>query len=326
VARADLAARRRIVGGVVSLGGVCPVLASPFDERGAVDTEGFGQLVAHVLDSGVGCVMWPGFASEFYKLSDEETGSLRACLLERARARGCLAIISVSRHATRLAVGDAVAAAEAGAHALNVLPPYFLSPSREAVLEHLRAVLSAVAPVPVIVQHAPGLAPSAIDATDLTSLAARHRNLRMVKVDSASAYPVIGALLAGQPPLDVTVGYAGITMIESLRQGASGVQPGCSFVEVYQRIWRLWEEGRPAEAAGLHDRLRPYLTRWMAELELMIQVEKTISKRRGWIASDHCRAPGRRLTAEESSAISRFLDEFADLLASPGDGGSGKVG
>jgi dihydrodipicolinate synthase/N-acetylneuraminate lyase len=310
--------RRGGLRGVVPQGpirGVCPVLATPFDDDGAIDVEGFGAVVEHVLASGVGSVMWPGFASEFYKLSDDEAGVLRGCLLELARARGCPAVISITRHATRLAVRDAVAAAEAGAHSVNVLPPYFLSPSRAAVLDHLGAVLSAVAPLLVIVQQAPGLAPSAIGGVDLTRLAARHHNLAMVKVDSASAGSLIATLLAGQPPLGVMVGYAGITMIESLRQGARGVQPGCSFVEVYQRIWQLWDEGHAEDAASLHERLLPYLARWMAEMELIIQVEKAISKLRGWIGSDHCRAPGRPLAAGESAIVSRFLDEFADLLA-----------
>jgi dihydrodipicolinate synthase/N-acetylneuraminate lyase len=296
--------------------GVCPVLESPFDEDGAIDVEGFGRVVAHVLDSGVTCVMWPGFASEFYKLSDDERALLRRSLLERVRSRhSSWAVISVAQHATRLAVEEAVAAAEAGANAVNVLPPYFLSPARAAVLKHLRAVLLAVAPLPVIVQYAPGLAPSPVGSADLTNLAAEHPNLRMVKVDSASAGTAIAALQSGQPPLRTMVGYAGIAMMDALGQGACGVQPGCSFVEIYQRIMQLWEEGLTDDAAVLHHRLLPYVTAWMLELELIIQVEKSISKRRGWIRSDFCRAPGHRLRAEESAGISRFLNEFADLLA-----------
>lgn len=295
--------------------GICPVLATPFGEDGAIDVDGFGQLAGRVLGRGVHCVMWPGFASEFYKLSDDERALLRRSLLERARGGdGSWAIISVAQHATRLAVGEAVAAAEAGAAAVNLLPPSFPPPAREAVLGHLRAVLLAVAPLPVIVQHAPGLAPSPVRPADLTDLAAAHPNLRMVKVDSAAAGPAIAALRTGRPPLQAMVGYAGITMLDALRQGACGVQPGCSFVEIYQRIWRLWEEGGTGEAAALHHRLLPYLAAWMPDLELIIAVEKNISKRRGWIRSDACRAPGHRLTRGENAAIARFLGEFASLL------------
>jgi dihydrodipicolinate synthase/N-acetylneuraminate lyase len=308
---------------VAPLSGICPVLASPFDDAGTIDVEGFARLTGHVLDSGVTCVMWPGFASESYKLSDDEQSVMRTALIEQVRARGCRAVLSVSRHPTRLAVQDAVAAAEAGAGAVNVLPPHFLSPSRDAVLDHLRAVMAAVAPLTVIVQYAPGLAPSAISIADLTSLAAEHRNFRMVKADSADG-DVITQLLAGEPALDATVGYAGVTMIDSLRHGARGVQPGCSFPEIYQRIWQLWAAGQIDAAEALHSRLLPYVKSWMAEMELIIAAEKIICRERGWIRSDHCRAPRRRLTAEERAAVFRFLDEFAELLAPVSDRGEGR--
>lgn len=296
--------------------GVCPVLEVPFDEDGAVDVPGFDRVVDHVLASGVTSVVWPGFASEFYKLTDAERTLLRGHLLGRVQGHERIhAVIGVAQHSTRVAVAEAVAAAEAGAGALNVLPPYFLVPAREAVLDHLRAILAAVSPLPVIVQYAPSLAPSAIGAADLCHLAGEQPNLRMVKVDSASAGRLIGQLGHADPPLLTMVGYAGITMIDSLRRGASGVQPGCSAVEVYQRIWQLWCEGRTDEAEGLHRRLLPYVVAWMQEMELIIQVEKTVSKERGWIGSDYCRAPGRRLDDAERESIARFLAEFGELLA-----------
>jgi dihydrodipicolinate synthase/N-acetylneuraminate lyase len=294
---------------------VVPVLEVPFDDDGALDVADFEQVVDHVLDTGVSAVMWPGFASEFYKLSDSERTLLRDCLLTRVRSRpGTQAIIGITQHASRLALEAAISAAEAGADALNVLPPFLISPARSAVLDHLHSILAAVAPLPVIIQYAPGLAGTSIPVADLTVLAAEHQNFRMVKVDDAAAGPLVAALQTGTPRLDSMVGYAGISMLDALRHGARGVQPGCSFVEVYQQIWYLWQDGRPEDAASLHSRMLPYLTCWMQELELIVQVEKSISQRRGWIRSDHCRAPGRKLDAGESASISRFLAEFAELL------------
>jgi dihydrodipicolinate synthase/N-acetylneuraminate lyase len=298
-----------------AVAGVVPVLEVPFDDDGAVDVAGFERVVDHVLDTGVTAVMWPGFASEFYKLSDSERTLLRQCLLPRVHSRSdTWAIIGITEHASRLALEAAMSAAEAGADALNVLPPFLLSPSRDPVLDQVRSILVAVAPLPVIVQYAPGLAATSIGTSDLTSLAAEHQNLRLVKVDDAAAGPLLTELQTGSPRLPSMVGYAGISMLDALRHGARGVQPGCSFVEVYQQVWHLWQDGRPEDAARLHSRMLPYLSCWMHELELMIQVEKTISHRRGWIRSDHCRAPGRKLDATECAAVSSFLAEFAELL------------
>jgi len=56
----------------------------------------------------------------------------------------------------------------------------------------------------------------------------------------------------------------------------------------------------------------------MQEVELLIQVEKTISKERGWFGSDHCRAPSRSLDPNEREAVTRFLSEFGELLNETG--------
>jgi dihydrodipicolinate synthase/N-acetylneuraminate lyase len=298
-----------------AVAGVVPVLEVPFDDDGAVDLAGFEQVIDHVLDTGVSAVMWPGLASEFYKLSDGERTVLRQCLLGRVRNQpDTWAIIGITEHASRLALEAAIRAAEAGADALNVLPPFLLSPCRDAVLDHLHSVLAAVAPLPVIIQYAPRLAATSIGTADLTYLAAEHQNLRMVKVDDAAAGPLLTALQTEIPRLASMIGYAGISMLDALRHGARGVQPGCSFIEVYQQIWNLWQDGRPDDAASLHSRMLPYLRCWMQEIELIIQVEKSISQRRGWIRSDHCRAPGRKLDAADSASVSSFLAEFAELL------------
>jgi len=47
------------------LRGVSPVLEVPFHDDESVDYDGFSEVVAHSLGTGVTSVMFPGFASEF---------------------------------------------------------------------------------------------------------------------------------------------------------------------------------------------------------------------------------------------------------------------
>jgi 4-hydroxy-tetrahydrodipicolinate synthase len=296
--------------------GVCPVLEVPFHADGAVDHGGFDRVVAQVLGSGVRSVMFPGFASEFHKLSSAERTALRDRLLAVTATReDVTAIVSVPDHATRIAVAEARGAVEAGADAINVLPPHFLGPSPAAVGEHLAAVLDAVAPVPVVLQYAPAQVGVTIDVQAIKRLAVEHPNLALVKVESVPPGRLVAALLEPPRPVYGMVGYAGIQMIDALERGAVGVQPGCSFPELYQAIWRSWEAGERDEAAALHRRLLPYLTYFMSGTELMVAMEKHVSMRRGWFASDHCRAPGHVLDGHERRLVAAFLDEFADRLA-----------
>jgi dihydrodipicolinate synthase/N-acetylneuraminate lyase len=299
---------------ISSIRGVSPVMAVPFTSGGDVDLSGFRALAKHVLESGVTSSMLFGFASEFYKLADEERVALSDSFLEATRTRGDVtAIVSVTDHATEVAIRRAKESVDAGADALNLLPPYMLAPSRDAVLNHVAAVLEAVE-APVIVQLAPALTGLSLEASTLVALARSHPNLSMVKVESIPPGRVISELAAAEPPIPALVGYAGVQLPDALRRGVAGVQPGSSFPEIYLAIWRAWAAGETDEALQLHRRLLPYISYWMQNVELVVQAEKTILARRGIIATDRCRKPGWTLDRDEQDMIDRFLKEFASFL------------
>lgn len=294
---------------------VCPVLETPFTDDGSVDELGFSRVVDHVIAAGVGSVMFPGFASEFHKLADDERRRLITLLLERTNPRPDVrAVISVPDHATDLAVRSAQWAVEQGADALNLLPPYFLGPSPIDVRAHVLAVLAAVDPVPVILQYAPAQTGTALNAESIAQLASEASNLVQVKVEATPPGTLISALSAACPELTSVVGYGGVQLPDALRRGAVGVQPGCSFVSLYQRVWSDWTSGARDDALALHTRMLPYVSYWMQNVELIIASEKLISFRLGLISSAHCRRPGYTLDREEVATVDRFLAEFTDLL------------
>lgn len=294
--------------------GVLPVLATPFTRDGELDLDGFHAVWSHVLDAGVHGALLFGLASEFYKLSDAERAALRHRFLSVAADRQhVVATISVTAHATSLAVEEARNAVADGATAINVLPPHFLGPPTPRVLAHLEAVLQAVE-VPVVVQYAPAQTGTALNAEMLQALARDHPNLAAVKVETQPPGPLVTQLARAPHPIDAIVGYAGLHLPDAVRRGAVGVQPGCSFVEVYVALWARLEAGSTEAFEDLHRRMLPYLSVWMGSVELIIQVEKTILYRRGLIASDKCREPGWALDGHESAMIDRFLNEFSEEL------------
>lgn len=296
-----------------ALRGVIPVLETPFDMAGDLDLASYTRLIEHVCAAGVDGVMAPGFASEFSKLADDERVALEDRLIEVTRQySGVTAVVSIPDHATRLAVARAERAVDAGAEAINVLPPFFLSPSREAILEHLNAILTAVPRTPVMVQLAPALTGGALSAADLAGVAAEHPTLVSIKVETMPPGRTVESIAALAPSLTCLAGYAGIHLPDALNRGAHGVQPGSSAVELYVTLWRHWTAGRHDEFHALHARLLPYLSLWMTGVEYIVQVEKTISARRGLIDSDICRQPGYRLDRHDLRLIDEFLAEFAD--------------
>jgi len=295
--------------------GVSPVLEVPFTSQGEIDGEGFENVVRYVLSTGVTSLMFPGFASEFYKLSDAERAHLTGRLLSYTAHRPeVAAFTAVQDHATVLAVRRAQEAVEAGADLINLLPPHCLSPSRPALLGHVRSVLSAIEPTPVVLQYAPSETGTSLDADALRGLASEHPNLRLLKVESSPPGRLIEELLEGGSGLPAVEGYAGVQLPDAWRRGAVGTQPGCSFTEIYLEIWRRFAAGDEEGGVELHTRLLPYVSYWMLDTELIIAAEKEISVRRGLFDSAYCREPAHRLDAEEMRMIDRFLTEFADLL------------
>lgn len=297
------------------ISGVSPVIEVPFNEDGTVDHDSFDRLLTHLIATGVSSMMFPGFASEFHKLADDERSRLHGQFLAHtAAAEGVRAIVSVPDHATELAVRRAVAAVECGADVINILPPFFLSPPPTSVCRHIRTVLRAVAPIPVIVQYAPAQTGAGLTVDVLDQLREECPNLVGVKVESQPPGRLVTALRERAPELFALVGYGGVQLPDAVARGAAGVQPGCSFVELYLDIWDRYRRGESRRAEEQHARLLPYLAYWMQHVELIIAAEKLISFRRGLIASPTCRAPGWRLDDREVAVIEQFLSQFADQL------------
>ncbi|GAA3513553.1 dihydrodipicolinate synthase family protein [Actinocatenispora rupis] len=295
--------------------GVSPVLEVPFHDDGSLDEPGFARVVDHVLGCGVSSVMFPGYASEFLKLTSDERDRLNTVLLDRTRSRDDVAaVVAVQDHATRLAADHARRLVDAGADAVNLLPPYQLGPSVRDIHEHVETVAAAVPETPIVVQYAPEQTGTALDAASIAAIAAERPNVRMVKVESTPPGPFIADLARQDPVLPAMVGYAGVQLPDALRRGAVGVQPGCSFTELYVDVWELYAAGDEKAAFDLHRQFLPYISYWMLGSELIVAAEKLISQRRGLFRSAYCRAPAHRLDAEEVAMVDRFLAEFADRL------------
>ena len=295
--------------------GVVPVLSTPFESDGSLDRKSFRRLASHVMSQNIDAVMFPGLASEEYKLSSDERRQLIGDLLDVALDHPTVTpIVSVSDHATVGAVRTVREVIDRGARAVNLLPPHFLQPSRTAVLEHIAEVLDAAKSVPVLLQYVPGGIGVALEPEDISNLFKTYPNLGAVKVEAKPPGRFIASLLAQENPVPSFVGNAGLYLLDALRNGAIGVQPGSSLTEVYLRLWNDWQTGNHESAKQYYFRLLEYFIGWATHQELISAVEKLIAHRRGLISHPHCRAPHRQLQGTDVEAVDRLLAEFADEL------------
>lgn len=294
--------------------GIVPIVAATFTDSGTLDEDSFQSLIRHLLKTGASALTLFGLASEFYKLPDSDRARMQALLLaETCQSESVAGVISITDHSWEVACRRAYDAEAQGADALMILPPYFLAPSEDAILEHLRRVIGSVR-IPVIVQYAPVQTGVRIPPDVFLKLRDALPNADFIKVETQPPGRYVSQLVErSQGRLKSLVGYAGVQMPDVLARGAVGIQPGCSFTEIYVELWERWDADR-AEFHALHDRLLPYINYWMQGVELIVKVEKIILKRRGIIASDYCRSPSYVLDDGEHAQIDRFLNDFSGWL------------
>lgn len=290
------------------ISGVNPIVAMPFTSQGEIDERSFIRLLEHLATSGANGATLFGIASEFPKLDDSERDRLAQLMINTLAGSPLYRAFSVTDHSTEIAIKRATRYQALGADALMLLPPFFLSPSPQAIQEHIFAVLEAV-DIPVMVQYAPGETGLPITPEQLATVAERYPHA-VFKIECNPPVEYTREFLRHAPQANVLNGYAGLYMLQMLEAGGKGVMPGCSFTEVYVRIYRHWQAREIQQAKALHQQLLPFIQRWMSHCEYIIQVEKTLLMQRGIIASDYCRRPGWALDTDDRQAITQLIHDF----------------
>ena len=69
------------------ISGVCPVLATPFDDDGVPDASGLARIAEFAIRCGADALVYPGVASEVEQLSDSERNDLLDVLATSANGR-----------------------------------------------------------------------------------------------------------------------------------------------------------------------------------------------------------------------------------------------
>lgn len=296
--------------------GIAPILAAPFLENGEVDYAGFENMLTHFTKLKVETLCLFGIATEFYKLADDEKAKLVDIFLqEHLNSEGTKIkkVVSITDHSYEIAVKRAKELEAKQVDWIMIFPPHFLKPSKEAIVEHISKIAEAVE-TPIIIQYAPSQSGVSIEPQVFSELTDRYQNIKIVKVETQPPGKYFTKLRALDERIEGLVGYEGIQMPDFTARGGRGVQPGCSFVEIYLKLWDLLIAGEQAQFDDLFNRLAIYTSYWMQHVELIIQVEKEILYRRGIISSPYCRRPYYQLDEREMATIDQFMLEFEEEM------------
>jgi len=288
--------------------GIFPVLQTPLDEQGQLDSGSLAAEVAFCIAAGAHGLVYPVLGSEFQFLSDRERQQMVGVVLQAAAGRVPV-VVGVAGPSTAVAMEHAAHAAQSGASGLIALPPYISGGSPDEVLAYYQAI-SRAAPLPIFVQNsAPGLSPAF-----LVRLLREVDHVRYIKEEMAPSAHHVSAVVAaaGQDSWGVFGGAFGRWMLSELERGASGFMPAAEVTDVYVQIWEAYAAGHEPEARQIFNRLLPLIN---LLLLLGLPVCKEILVRRGVFRSAGMRTPGSlTLDAGDQRELSTILDDLRPLF------------
>jgi 4-hydroxy-tetrahydrodipicolinate synthase len=179
------------------LRGVLTAMATPFDESGAVDSEGARRLAAHLLEHGSNGLVIAGSTGECPTLTDGETIDLLRAVRKEV-GDDVLLVVGTGTNDTRHSSELTKMAADASADASLVVVPYYNKPNPAGIRAHFEAVAAAVPDLPMVMYNIPSRVIVNAEPSLLGELAAVDNVVAVKQANDDQLGPIEGLeILAG---------------------------------------------------------------------------------------------------------------------------------
>lgn len=289
--------------------GLVPILATPFLPDGSLDRPGLRRLVEFQLTSGVDGVAVFGMASEGFALTLTE----RQLILRDVRevVAGAVPVVAgVNGTSSVTALEQAREAADGGADALMVLPPFMVKPGPDQLVEFYGHVgeFAASAGTEVMVQDAPGVTGVAMSAALIVELS-KLDGVTSVKVESPPTVPKVGAVadaIGDDDEFAVLGGQNAQFVLDEYARGSIGTMPACEFPDLLAPVLAAWNSGDRAGARAAFTTLLPLIVHGLQQ-GIAWAVHKEVLVRRGIIEHATVRLPAKTLDAGGKALLDDIL-------------------
>ena len=236
-------------------GSLLTAMVTPMAPDGSVDLAAATSLASHLVDHGHDGLVLNGTTGEAPTTHAPEKADLIRAVVEAVGDRA-LVLAGAGSNDTRHAVRMAEQAADAGAHGLLVVSPYYSRPSQEGIYQHTVAVADATG-LPVMLYDVPGRTGVRYALSTLERLSTHDR---VVAVKDATG-DVQGALRAvAGTGLAYYSGDDGL-LLAFLAVGAVGLvsMAGHLVGEELAGVIRQFDEGDPAGARKTFLSIQPVI-------------------------------------------------------------------
>ncbi|MEN9644537.1 MAG: dihydrodipicolinate synthase [Actinomycetota bacterium] len=233
-------------------GKVLTAMITPFDESGALDLDAARTLARWLQDNGNDGLVIAGTTGEAPALTEDETLSLFAAVVE---AVSIPVIAGTGSNNTAHAVHLTKEATALGVSGILAVCPYYNRPSQAGIEGHLRAMAEA-SPLPQVVYDIPVRTGRKISTALLLKLAREVPNIVALK-DAAGSPGETAVVVANAPDgFEVYSGDDGLTLplLACGAVGVIGVATHWTGVD-HQEMFGLWEKGDVVGARAVNARL-----------------------------------------------------------------------
>jgi len=262
------------------LSGVVPIIPTPFTEKEEIDEDALRRLIDFAIAGGTGAVCLPAYASEFYKLTDEE--KLQVVKIAVDHSAGRIQVIAQSNHPSlKVAINLAQANVEAGADMISVAVPRIFNLPENSLKEYLSAFLQSIPGTPVLIQDFnPG--GSSISAGFIKELMDEQPNFKYLKLEEPLCAPKFAEIIkATEGRVGLLEGWGGLYMLELIPVGITGVMPGLAVSDILQKVFTLRKNGENEKAFDLFEKVMPQIFFALQNMELFHYIEKELLIARG---------------------------------------------
>lgn len=133
--------------------GMIPAMPTPFNEEGQIDFEAYGNLIDHLIDGGVHCLLADGSTGEYSMMSQDERKSVIKKAVDHSNGRVPI-MAGTGAHTTEETIELTEYASEAGADCALVITPYYMKTSEEGIKQYYKDIAEA-SDIGIVVYHYP---------------------------------------------------------------------------------------------------------------------------------------------------------------------------
>ena len=292
--------------------GILPVIPTLFTDDDTVDPGALRSVVRFALDAGAHGVVFPGVASEYNFLSDEERGGLMSVVFDEVGGRVPI-IGGASASTSEEAIVAGQHAKDHGINHLMIMAPSELGQDVDAHREFFARITTELTDVEVILQNAPPPIGAGLNADAIASLVEANPAITYTKEETLPSGPVITVLRAKEiPQLKGVLGGGGARyIIDELNRGALGALPAVELTDLHVAIYEAHTAGDFERARELYRYSLPLLG---CQMIYRMRLTKYVLKQRGITDRQHVRAPLPELDKFTRQDIDTMVEDLKALF------------